>query len=137
MKEKEIIALADYGHNVGMAFQIKDDCLDLIGSEKTMGKPRGRDLIGGKVTLPLIYTFQRIPNKERERIQSVFNERTIGADDLPWILEKMKATEGLDDAVGKAQSFVETSKENLDALPNSGIKETLLQLADFTVDRSS
>jgi octaprenyl-diphosphate synthase len=137
MKEEEINALADYGLNVGMAFQITDDCLDLIGSEETMGKPRGRDLIGGKITLPLIYTFQRIPKAEKDRIQNVIQERTLSDDDLPWILERMKETDGLGDALESAKSFVKTSKESLKIIPDSETKETLLKLADFTVERSA
>lgn len=135
MKEKGIQSLARYGLNVGMAFQITDDCLDLTGNESAMGKPRGVDLIGGKMTLPLIYTFQRIPPKEKERIRSVFKERTLGDEDLPWILKRMKETRGLEDALKMARHYVEVSKESLMEFADSPNKKTLLRLADFTVER--
>lgn len=137
MKEKKVDALAHYGLNLGMAFQITDDCLDFIGSEEAMGKPRGRDLIGGKVTLPLIYTCQRISKKEKEKIQSALQERTLGEEDLDWIQERMKATNGLEDALAKAKDYAQISKEGMENLPDSVTKETLFQLADFTVERSA
>ena len=62
-------ALASYGHNLGMAFQIADDLLDYTGTEAVTGKPTGQDLRERKVTLPLVSALTRVSDAERQEVR--------------------------------------------------------------------
>jgi octaprenyl-diphosphate synthase len=68
---RQVGALADYGRNVGIAFQVADDTLDYQADAEVFGKALGKDLADGKITLPLIYTLQRAAPEERARLVAV------------------------------------------------------------------
>src|SRR5438128_8495117 len=79
--------LAKYGHNLGMAFQIVDDVLDLTASEDVLGKPVASDLREGKATLAVIHALERCTSEEREKIQTILQERAFNGVTHAHILQ--------------------------------------------------
>jgi octaprenyl-diphosphate synthase len=132
--EKQRAGLRDYGLNLGTAFQLIDDLLDFTASEETLGKAAGADLLGGKVTLPLIYLREADP-KTRELVQTVLREgkySTIGQQELR---DAMIRTGALEKARAKADEYAEEARAALENLPGSDYCESLGALPTYILDR--
>ena len=132
--EKQQIALRDYGLNLGTAFQLIDDLLDFTSSEDALGKAAGADLLGGKVTLPLIYLRDAEP-KTLEMIQTVLREgkyETVRQDDLR---EAMTRTGALEKARARANEYAEDACAALDNLPDSDYCDSLRALPAYILNR--
>jgi len=97
-----------YGKNIGLAFQIVDDLLDITQDEKTLGKPAMLDFKEGKMTLPYIYLYERLDNKEK--LKSMF-KKDLSEDEKEWIKEKMKEYEIISRCFNEAKKLVEEAKE--------------------------
>lgn len=132
---KEIDSLANYGLNLGIAFQIVDDCLDLVGTEERAGKSLGSDLLEGKLTLPLIATMARANKKDRELIRHTFNSKKIGAGRLNQMKGLVKRYGGIEYALGKAEEYRDISKKELGSLKKFEPRDSLSLLADYVVKR--
>lgn len=125
--------LAEYGHCIGMAFQITDDLLDILQTEETMGKPAGNDIRQGIVTLPVIRALEVSP--EAEVLRQIVTDPEMGTADVERALEIVKATDGIDKAKEKADEYLERAKAVLpDTLPKE-VKEAYIMVADFIGDR--
>ncbi len=132
--ENQQAALRDYGLSLGTAFQLIDDVLDFTSSEDALGKAAGADLLGGKVTLPLIYLRNAEP-ETREMIQTVLREgkyTTVRQQDL---LDAITRTGALDRARARANEFAEDARSALDNLPESDYSESLRALPTYILDR--
>ncbi|WP_438445605.1 polyprenyl synthetase family protein [Gorillibacterium sp. sgz5001074] len=128
--------LYDYGYYVGMAFQIRDDVLDLCGTEEQIGKPPGSDIKQGNITLPVIYALQ-----ERELRQELLAElqRIHAADgqtDVSRFLHLIRGSVGLKRAEELAERYIEKAIRTLDGLPNIRAKDDLIRIAHFVGNRS-
>ncbi len=127
-------ALTRYGLLLGVAFQIVDDLLDLLGEENTVGKSLGRDLEKRKLTLPLIHLFGKLEKGERRRFELIWNE-TEG--DIRAFFQNARARRAaVEFARAKAESLIAEAKDRLRPLEDSPGKESLLALADFVLSRS-
>ena len=125
--------LAEYGHCIGMAFQITDDLLDILQTEETMGKPAGNDIRQGIVTLPVIRALEVSP--EAEVLRQIVTDPEMGTADVERALKIVKATDGIDKAKEKADEYLERAKAVLpDTLPKE-VKEAYIMVADFIGDR--
>ena len=127
-------ALREYGLSLGIAFQLIDDLLDFTSSEDALGKAAGADLLGGKVTLPLIYLREAEP-KTLEMLQSVLREgryETVTEDDLHEALDR---TGALDRARARADEYAENARAALDALPESEYSDSLSSLPTYILNR--
>jgi octaprenyl-diphosphate synthase len=127
--------LAEYGRRVGTAFQLIDDVLDYSGDEATIGKSLGDDLAEGKPTLPLIRVL-RTGTKE----QAALVRRAIvdgGREDFGAVLGAIRACGALDYARDAARRESEAAMLAIAPLPASDFKRSLLELASFSVTRSS
>jgi octaprenyl-diphosphate synthase len=132
--EDQQTALRDYGLNLGTAFQLIDDLLDFTSSEETLGKAAGADLLGGKVTLPLIYLRDAEPSS-LEMIQTVLREgkySSVGPQDLS---EAMIRTGALDKARARADEYAADARDALDNLPDSDYCDSLRALPTYILDR--
>ena len=127
--------LALYGRSTGMAFQIVDDVLDLTASEDILGKPVGSDLREGKVTMAVIHALERCAPGEREKIQTVLDERAFLSVSHPEILDILNRYGSLDSAVARASQFAEDARRAICNFPDSEIKRALLWVPDFVVAR--
>jgi octaprenyl-diphosphate synthase len=128
-------ALAHYGLQVGIAFQMVDDCLDYIGDEELLRKETGSDLKERKITLPLIYTLSQCTPLEKEEIREVFLIDSFPLDGLQRITALIDKYNGFDYAFGKAQQHVDEGKEQLLILPQSPERDALVAGADYVVRR--
>jgi len=127
-------ALADYGLNLGAAFQLVDDLLDFTASGDALGKPAGVDLLEGKLTLPLIYLLAHEAGK-REAIQTVMREGGYNSIPRARLVEAAEGCGALEEARARARDFAVAAQTALDTLPESEHKEALLSLPTFILER--
>lgn len=130
-------ALSVYGENVGIAFQIIDDVLDLVGDERTVGKTLGRDLEKGKPTLPLIRCLCAGDDRTRRRLLDVLARDGMGIEQarLRQVRHLVAASGALDQARAHAERLIEQAKASLEALPDSPVRSLLLSTADAVLTR--
>ncbi len=126
-------ALAKFGMDVGIAFQLIDDNLDYI-SDKS-GKKIGIDLQEGKITLPLIFTLKNCDPGEKALIQETVNAQPITKKSFFRVLEIIERYQGVQYTQEKAKEYVERAKEYLQLFPNSKEKKALCILADYVLER--
>ena len=126
-------ALAQYGHDLGVAFQIADDVLDLLGDEGAVGKSLGTDLLKQKATLPLIRLLDTVGAEDREKLTSALSNGGNHHRDVlrPWL----QRSDAISYARSRAQSFTGQASENLALLPATAARDSLLGLVDFVIDR--
>jgi len=127
--------LAAYGMHVGTAFQLIDDVLDYSGDEATIGKSLGDDLAEGKPTLPLIRALRTGTKEQADVVRHAIVDG--GRQDFAAVLGAIRACGALDYARAAAQREVDVASEALAPLPASEFKRSLLELASFSVTRSS
>lgn len=128
-----ICALENYGHNVGMAFQLIDDLLDVTGSEDIIGKPLGEDLRQGVITLPVLHILQVSPHGREfsARIAS----RRIDDSLLATLKEEMVRHGCADFVKNYAWEYIRAAQQALAPLPRNSSRETLDAAARFIVER--
>ncbi|HHT9119359.1 MAG TPA: polyprenyl synthetase family protein [Candidatus Hypogeohydataceae bacterium YC41] len=128
-------ALTRYGLKVGLAFQIVDDCLDIVGTEDEMGKSLSTDIKKGKLTLPLIKLVGSLPETSRKNTcRWIFQNFTT--QDRASVLELFSEYEAVEYSFNKARRYAEEAKEEISILPDSEYKTSLLRLADYVVSRN-
>ncbi len=134
IKEKE--ALASYGKNLGLAFQIADDALDYFAKEILFGKEVGKDFYEGKTTLPLIIIFQRANDEERDFLKEIFKKEKRTEDDFSEVLALINKYKAVEESLKRAEYFVNVSRDALAIFPNSREKNILQNLSSFSLNRS-
>ena len=127
-------AMAAYGIHIGTAFQLIDDVLDYSGEEAETGKHLGDDLAEGKPTLPLIHVMQHGSQQQVALVRAALEDAS--SDRFAEVLDAVRASGALDVARRHGVAEAEMAKTALVPLPDSEFRETLLQLADFAVQRS-
>ena len=122
-----------FGHYLGIAFQIADDLLDVLGDEATTGKSLGTDLLKQKATLPLIRLLNQVGENERAEIEAVLSGSDNHHRDAlkPWFGE----SDAISYAREKALWYSRRAVEELDEVPQSTALDMLKELADFVVNR--
>jgi octaprenyl-diphosphate synthase len=128
-------ALGDYGRNVGLAFQIVDDVLDLTASEAVLGKPTASDLREGKATLAVVHALEHGTAEERADILAVIEDQGFERVRHERILTILQRNGSLDYAIQVADAHAEAARGNLSELPDSEFKRALLWVPDFVVSR--
>jgi octaprenyl-diphosphate synthase len=131
-----IAALASYGQNVGMAFQIVDDLLDYRGDEAKTGKPQAIDFREGCATLPLIFLRDKLSEGEREVAKRKFGDG-VTDDELHMICNWMESRGCFAKTVAVADKHRRLAMEALAALPPTPGREMLEELAEMVVVRES
>src|SRR5438477_719329 len=128
-------ALGKYGHDLGMAFQIVDDVLDLTASEDVLGKPVASDLREGKVTMAVIHALERCSSEERSMIGTVVEQRAFNGVTHAEILRILERYGSLDSASARASQYSESARKAICTFPDSEIKRALLWAPEFVVAR--
>ena len=138
-------ALRRYGENVGIAFQIVDDILDIAGTEEELGKPVGGDLREGTITLPIIIFLRQQPAHAavnrlfgRGADGELVEDGGLGEDDEDALWEAVEAirqSQALEDAYAQARRFGERARAALAALPPGESRDSLDKLIDYVVER--
>jgi octaprenyl-diphosphate synthase len=101
---KNIENFATYGKNLGLAFQMVDDILDITEDAQKLGKPAMLDFVEGKVTIPYLLLFERIDFSEKEKLKRLF-KKELSSDELLWIKTKMETTFAIHDSIEMAKKF--------------------------------
>jgi len=131
--EGSIAALRDYGYNFGMAFQVVDDILDFTGEEAEMGKPVGSDLMQGTLTLPSLLLVEKHPTDNP--VQDYFTRPRPETLDTAI---KMIRSEGIaQESYEMARDFSRRACDALAPLPDSADRQTLIDLAEWSLERRS
>ena len=128
-------SLGKFGLNMGIAFQLMDDLLDYTSSEDVFGKPVGKDLKEGKITLPLIYTLPKIEAPERNRLENLFKNHQATEEDYRQLIGLVRSKGALDQIKDEARSYVDRAAGCLSRFPDSPAKRGLLELNQFIVER--
>jgi octaprenyl-diphosphate synthase len=127
--------LAKYGHDLGMAFQIVDDVLDLTASEEVLGKPVASDLREGKVTMAVIHAMERCTPQERVKIETILRDRAFNGVTHAQILEILQRYGSLEAASTRAAHYADSACRSIGTFPDSEIKRALLWAPEFVVAR--
>jgi len=127
--------VARYGRDLGMAFQIVDDVLDLTASESVLGKPVASDLREGKVTMAVIHALDRCTLQERELIETVMRHRAFNGVTHQEVLGILERSGSLDFATQCALEYAESARKAICTFPDSEIKRALLWAPAFVVSR--
>jgi octaprenyl-diphosphate synthase len=129
-------AMARFGHNLGMAFQIADDLLDYTGSEDETGKPSGHDLRERKVTLPLVSALERAGGSEVREIRRFFTLLEPSDEEIARIVAIVSERGGLEYARGRASSYAELAEAALEGRVDSAAVDALRGAVRYAVART-
>jgi len=132
-KDREI--LHDFGSSLGIAFQIQDDILDLVGDESVVGKTLGNDIIDGKRTLIAIHAMEKAKPSDSKRIRQILDAPRNTKSEIKECIELFSKYNAIDYARNVARGLVRESKKRIDSLPPSDAKKTFLELADYVINR--
>lgn len=124
----------NFGLNVGMAFQIKDDLFD-YGFGKNIGKPTGIDIKERKMTLPLIYALNHSEKKERKMIINTIKNHNTEPKEVQKVLKYVQESDGIDYSISKMNTYRDTALELLFEMPKSEARDALEGLVHYTINR--
>jgi octaprenyl-diphosphate synthase len=135
--------LAEFGRELGLAFQIRDDALDYEAGSEVLGKPRYADLREGKVTLPLLLALKRCTPAERAAVAARLkgaheaggDGRPLEEDELAPALEIVARYRGISDSVRRAEEHVARAQAAVDSFAETPAKDALRAAAAFAVAR--
>jgi octaprenyl-diphosphate synthase len=128
--------LGQFGLNLGIAFQLTDDLLDYTSSEEEFGKPVGKDLRDGRITLPLIYTLSELERVESERLEELFKNHRAKDEDWMKLMTLVRSNGIVDRIRSEAGLYADKAAGYLDLFPESPIRENLMDLNAYINKRS-
>ncbi len=126
--------MANFGRNLGIAFQLVDDCLDYVGESARIGKKVGDDLHEGKLTLPLIHALEHGDARQTEVIQAALKAPELA--DIAQICDIVVSTGALEYTIALARDFSTQAAMNLSDLPQTRYRNALIQLTEFAHRRN-
>lgn len=128
-------ALASYGTNLGLAFQLIDDALDYGGNSKDLGKNVGDDFREGKITLPVILSYARGNEEEKQFWKIAMEEGNNDDQSLEKAISLMKKHNSLHDTIHKARELGEEARKSLQSITDNNYRQALIQVIDFCISR--
>ncbi len=135
ISDEQAKALGEYGFNLGVAFQLVDDVLDLTGNAESLGKPVASDLREGKVTLPVIHLLPRLSAEDRELVRRIVRDRAMSDAEWErisaWLAEYRCAQTAYDRAV----EFALEARRHLEVFPPCPERDALMALPEFVLAR--
>ena len=130
-------ALADYGHHLGIAFQIADDLLDYTAQTQTLGKAVGADLREGKLTLPVIHALAAADAPDRKRMEAIVENTDFSDGEFKTLVILLDKYRSLKYSAEMAASHVARAKAALGSFSPSPDRETLEMIADYALERKA
>ncbi|MDP3936025.1 MAG: polyprenyl synthetase family protein [Alphaproteobacteria bacterium] len=134
---EQIQGLKSYAHNLGMAFQLIDDVLDYTADESGLGKPIGNDFFEGQVTLPLIILLERMADasKSLEKFRETMIKIERDSADLRWVQILLSEYSVIPSIKILAEEYADKARYALEIFPESPLKDILVQLTHFVINR--
>lgn len=132
--EPQVQAMRDYGYNIGMAFQIGDDLLDVQGDPDQLGKPVGADLLHGVMTLPTIMLLERYPDDNP--VPGLFRDPTHDGK-LQQVLDMIRNSSIVGDCEQVVKDYCDRARRALDVMPECEARRSLIDLAEYVRERRS
>lgn len=129
-------ALAAFGFNLGIAFQMTDDVIDYRSDKQTMGKTPGKDLEEGKLTLPLISALKYADDPERSRVEKIVRSQRVTDGDLEWIRRFLDKRGGIEETIDRSRSYLRKATDHLKGFPDSQEKRAMAKLAEKILHRT-
>jgi octaprenyl-diphosphate synthase len=126
--------MKDYGENVGMAFQIRDDILDFTSRKSILGKPIGGDVKEKKITLPLIHALQQTSRQESKKVLKMIKNGTKG-NDVEYVVDFVRSNGGIQYAEQRALEYGNAARECLKPFPETDARRSLELFVDFVMER--
>jgi geranylgeranyl pyrophosphate synthase len=127
--------MRQFGWELGLAFQIIDDCLDLTATQQEIGKSVGTDVEDGKVTLPVLWAYQRAPEARRAAIRDIYTRPDVD-DRVAQLRETCDLAGGVEFARARASEQMQSALARVRALPESAARNSLENIAAFVLERS-
>lgn len=134
--QEKINALALFGKNAGMAFQITDDVLDYTAQGKDFGKAIGKDLEEGKITLPLIFALKQSTGEEKNAIREIIARKKSSQKSAREILKLIKKYNGIDSSLETAAQYISKAKAQLNVFSDCPEKDHLNAVAQYILSRN-
>ncbi len=136
-KESERRALKNYDFNLGIAFQIKDDILDIFGKEKEFGKKIGKDIEERKLgNIVIFYTLKELSRKEKEKFLAILRKSKIKNKDIKEGLKLINKTKSKEKSFLLGERYIKEAKESLKNLPQNKWNKLLAEIANFVLERN-
>lgn len=134
LDEPVVHSLQEYGRNLGLAFQVADDLLDIQGSEDETGKSLGTDFKKQKLTLPVIRLLSQADEDTRSQLRELLNT----ADESAWLELRgfLERSDAIAYTLGRSQEFVAAARKHLQCLPATPARRLLEEMAEFACQRS-
>ncbi len=134
--DEQAALAAEFGEEVGMAYQIQDDALDLVGDESALGKPVLTDLRGGKKSVILLHCINHVSGEDRRFILGLLNRSgPYGEHEVARLRGMIKESGSLEYAKGRVLSYTEKARDVLQAAPDTGARARLMELTEYLASR--
>jgi octaprenyl-diphosphate synthase len=133
--EKTMQQLGEFGLNLGIAFQLMDDLLDYTSSEEVFGKPVGKDLKEGKITLPLVHFVSELEKVEVERLAGLFKSQKASDKDYEDLIRRVRNHGAIERVRSEASEYIARAVNLINPLPDSPFKQGLLELGGYILTR--
>ncbi len=135
-KESDRNAMVTYGTKLGMAFQVKDDLFDLLGSEQQTGKDLGADVKRNMVTLPLIHSYENLTRTETRQVKKILGLKKKSKSDLNTLKDIVNDAGGFTYAEQKIDEFNHQALYAISPYPDSPYKQSMVDLISFNAQRT-
>ena len=134
-EEKQLCAIETFGQKLGLCFQIKDDIFDYF-SDDVVGKPTGSDLKEGKVSLPLLYAIQSNNDERNAEMRELLMKQSLSDAEIAILVDYAKEMGGIEYAEQTMQRLKQEAADALALFPDSDIKDLLMQILDYIIERN-
>lgn len=125
----------NFGREIGFAFQIKDDIFDYF-DDPIIGKPTGNDIREGKVTLPLLHVLSNLDDSQKEKYCNILKRENLNSEEIAMFISLAIKGGGIEYAESRMEHHIQNAKREIENLPDSESKKSLLLLADYIVQRN-
>lgn len=135
--KSKIDALKNYGFNLGVAFQVRDDILDIFGGEKKFGKKIGKDVEERKLgNIVILHALEELSQPKRKKVLAVFKKTKMKNKDIKEVIKVIKGTKAKEKASLLGEKYIQKAKKSLRYLPKNKWNEVLNKIADFVIERN-
>jgi len=134
--EKEV-ALAGYGMGLGIAYQLMDDCLDYISTDKALGKAIGNDIKEGKATMPLIRAYSLADEEERRFLKTSLESSEVGDEMIREVVALIKRYKGIEYTRQRAIEYIGEAKKGMEIFKPDVARMSLMAVADYVIERKN